>query len=77
MSPRQAKYMAKAAKGYEEHKKDKATNEMSARLASELFPAIAAGQVASLVHAGVIEKDKQKEITKKYIKRHGAALQKN
>jgi hypothetical protein len=37
MSPGKAKYMAKAAKGYESHKKDKATRDMSKRITSDLF----------------------------------------
>ena len=37
MSPRKAKYMAKAAKGYESHKKDKATRDMSKRITSDHY----------------------------------------
>jgi hypothetical protein len=51
MSPGKAKYMAKVAKGYESHKKDKATRDMSKLIQVDLLPAIAASQIDSLVQA--------------------------
>jgi hypothetical protein len=50
---------------YEHHKKDKATKDILGRIVNELFHAIAAGQVDTLVQAGVIKKEKHKGITKK------------
>jgi hypothetical protein len=76
MSPGKAKYLAKAAKGYESHKKEKATTDMSKRIQRDLLPAIAAGQIDSLVQAGVIPREKQKKLTKNMVKRQASTLRK-
>jgi hypothetical protein len=76
MSPGKAKYLAKAAKGYESHKKEKATTDMSKRIQRDLLPAIAAGQIDSLVQARVIPREKQKKLTKNMVKRQASTLRK-
>ena len=73
MSPGKKRAMDKAAKGYEKDKKDKSARDVSERVVKDLYPGIAAGQVASLRAAGVIDEGQEKKVLKEFIAGHNGS----
>ena len=77
MSPGKKRAMDKAAKGYEKDKKDKSARDVSEWVVKDLYPGIAAGQIASLITAGVIDEGQEKKVLKEFIAGQKAAFRKN
>ena len=77
MSPGKRKFLDEAAKGYEKDKKDRSAREFSSRVVKDLYPSIAAGQVASLKAAGVIDASQEKKVLKEFVVTQKAAFRKH